>query len=94
MSDKINSLRDGFKHCVFLNRNPKVIEGIFSTNISDPKIHVLASRPKSVKVETIDDLHDKLSLLYDNVDENVEATITWRKSSDGTRFAISEIEEF
>ena len=92
MSDKINSLRDGFQHCVFLNRNPKTIEGIFSSKINDPKIHVLASRPKSVKVETIDDLHDKLSLLYDDVDENVEATITWRVSSDGVHYAISGIE--
>ena len=92
MSDKINSIKDGFLHCVFLNRNPRAIEGIFTRTINDPKIHVLASRPKSVKVETIDDLHDKLSLLYDNADENVEATITWQQSSDGVHYAISAIE--
>ena len=92
MSDKIGYIKDGFKNCVFLNRNPKSIEVIFSDKINDPKIHVLASRPKSVKVETIDDLHDKLSLLYDDEDENVEATITWQQSSDGVHYAISEIE--
>ena len=87
----VSSINIGFGNCVFLNRNPKTIEGIITTKINDPKIVVLPIRPKSVKVETLDDLHDKLSLLYDN-GKDVEGTITWRKSAGGQHFVFSKFE--
>ncbi len=80
----------GFGNCVFLNRNPKSVEGIITDKINDPKIVVLSVKPKAVKVETIDDLHDKLSLLYD--DKDVEGVITWRQSSNGKHFVFSKFE--
>lgn len=80
----------GFGNCVFLNRNPKSVEGIITDKINDPKIVVLSVKPKAVKVETIDDLHDKLSLLYD--DKNVEGTITWRPSANGKHYVFSKFE--
>ena len=92
MSDKVTSINIGFGNCVFLNRNPKVIEGILSTKINDPKINVLSNKPRTIKVETIDDLHDKLSLLYDNDKENVEGTITWRLSADGKHYVFAKYE--
>ena len=87
MKDKINSINIGFGNCIFPNRNPKTIEGVISSRINDPKIVVLSVTPKEVKVETIDGLHDKLSLIYDN--EVVEGTITWRESVDKQRFVFS-----
>ena len=91
MKEIVSSINIGFGNCVFLNRNPKTIEGIITTKINDPKIVVLPIRPKSVKVETLDDLHDKLSLSYDD-GKDVEGTITWRKSVDGEQFVFSKFE--
>ena len=88
MDNITSSINVGFGNCVFLSRNAKHIEGIISEKINDPKISVLAHKPKSVKVEAIDDLHDKLSLLYD--DKDVEGTITWRPSANGKHYVFSE----
>jgi hypothetical protein len=91
MKEIVSSINIGFGNCVFLNRKPQTIEGIISGKINDPKIVVLPIRPKSIKVETLDDLHDKLSLLYDD-GKDVEGTITWRKSADGQHFVFSKFE--
>ena len=91
MKEIISSINIGFRNVQFLNRNPKTIEGIMSTAINDPKKVVLPIRPKSIKVETLDDLHDKLSLSYDD-GKDVEGTITWRKSTDGQHFVFSKFE--
>jgi hypothetical protein len=91
MKEIVSSINIGFGNCVFLNRNPKTIEGIITAKINDPKIVVLPIRPKLIKVETLDDLHDKLSLLYDD-GKDVEGTITWRKSADGQHFVFSKFE--
>ena len=91
MKEIVSSINIGFGNCVFLNRNPKTIEGIISGKINDPNIVVLPIRPKEIKVTTIDDLHDKLSLLYDD-GKDVEGTITWRKSADGQHFVFSKFE--
>ena len=90
MKPIVSSMNIGFGNCVFLNRNPKSVEGIIIGKINDPKIVVLSVKPKAVKVETIDDLHDKLSLLYD--DKNVEGTITWRPSANGKHYVFSNFE--
>ena len=87
----VSSINIGFSNCVFLNRNPKTIEGIISDKINDTKIVVLPIRPKEIKVATIDDLHDKLSLLYDN-GKDVEGTITWRKAANGKHFVFDKFE--
>lgn len=90
MKTTITSINLAFGNCVFLDRNPKVVEGIISNKINDHKIDVLANKPKAIKVETIDNLHDKLSLLYD--DKDVEGTITWRPSQNGKHYVFSKFE--
>ena len=91
MKQIISSINRGFGNVQFLNRNPKTIEGIMTTAINDPKKVVLPIIPKSIKVETLDDLHDKLSLCYDD-GKDVEGTITWRKSVDGEQIVFSKFE--
>ena len=83
----VSSINVGFGNCVFLSRDEKSVESIISSKIYDSKIGVLSVKPKSVAVEHIDDLHDKLSLSYDN--QNVEGTITWRNSQNGKHFVFS-----
>lgn len=91
MKSKFASINIGFGNCVFLTRNPMTIETIIKNKVSDLKVAWSAKRPTSVKVETIDDLHDKLSLSYDD-DENVEGTITWRPSQNGKHFVFTKFE--
>ena len=90
MNSVKSDINVGFGNCVFLNRNPKVVEGIITEKINDPKLVVLSVKPNAIKVETIDDLHDKLSLEYDK--ENVEGTITWRPSQNGQHYVFSKFE--
>lgn len=87
--DKL-TINIAFGNCVFLNRKAKSIEGIISSKFSDSSIGMLADKPNSIKVETIDAMHDKLSLLYDN--KNVEGTITWRHSQNGKHYIFSKFE--
>ena len=78
MKSKFASINIGFGNCVFLTRNPMTIETIIKNKVNDLKVAWSAKRPTSVKVEPIDDLHDKLSLSWD--DYKTEGVITWRPS--------------
>jgi hypothetical protein len=91
MNSRKTSINIGFKNCVFLSRNPFTIQHIISDKVSDAHVVWTAQRPISVKVEGIDALHDKLSLGYDD-NENVEGTITWRKSANDKHYVFVKFE--
>ena len=91
MNSRIASINIGFKNCVFLSRNPYTIGRIINDKVSDAHVAWTAQRPISVKVEKIDALHDKLSLGYDD-NENVEGTITWRKSANDKHYVFEKFE--
>ena len=91
METIVTSINIGFGNCVFLNRDPQTIEGIISNKINDPNVDLAIAKPTSVKVEHIDDLHDKLSLAYNGTD-NVEGVITWRKSVDDMHYVFANFE--
>lgn len=86
-----SSINVSFGNCVFPNRKPTTIQGVISDRIMNPKYVVVAHKPKEVKVETIDDLHDKLSLIYGD-NQDVEGTITWRPSQDGHQYVFTKFE--
>ena len=91
MDSIVTSINIGFGNCVFLNRNPKSIEDIISNKINDPSVDLAITKPNSVKIEHIDDLHDKLSLEYNGAD-NVEGVITWRKSANDMHYVFTSFE--
>jgi hypothetical protein len=91
MESRIASINIGFKNCVFLSRNPFTIQHIIGDKVNDTHVVWTAQRPISVKVEGIDALHDKLSLQYDD-NENVEGTITWRKSANDKHYVFVRFE--
>lgn len=91
MNNRKTSINVGFKNCVFLTRNSHTIERIINDKVSDLGVVWTAKRPISVKIEKIDALHDKLSLGYDD-NENVEGTITWRKSANDKHFVFVNFE--
>ena len=91
MNSRKTSINIGFKNCVFLSRNENTIARIINNKVNDPDIAWSSKRPTSVKVERIDALHDKLLLGYDD-NENVEGTITWRKSENDKHYVFANFE--
>ena len=75
-----NSINIGFKNCVFMSRDAECVKNTLNVLVKgSDTVHFMPCVPE-VKVENIDDLHDKLSLLYD--DYKVEGVVTWRESKE------------
>ena len=83
-------LRSSFSHCVFVNKAPRTIEGLVMRVVNDPKVTLFPKKPNNIEIEPINDMSDKVILSFD--DEEVTSVWSWRKSEDGSRFAISSIE--
>lgn len=76
----VNSINVGFKNCVFMSRDAECMRNTLNVLVKgSDNVHFIPCVPE-VKVEKIDDLHDKLSLLYD--DYKVEGVVTWRASKE------------
>ena len=89
LSDSIKQqVNTTFKHNKFIGRDPKTMLAILNISVKNSdNMHVMP-KVQDVQVEVIDDLHDKLSLLWD--DYKVEGTITWKQSQDGKNFIFCE----
>ena len=75
-----DSINTGFKNCVFMSRDSECVKNTLNVLVKgSDNVHFMPCVPE-VKVEKIDDLHDKLSLLYD--DYKVEGVVTWRESKE------------
>ena len=83
-------LKSGFANCVFVNKTPSTIEGIVMRVVNDPKVALFPKKPTNIKIERINDMSDKVTLSFE--DEEVASVWTWRKSEDGNRFVLSNIE--
>lgn len=88
----IKAINVGFGNTLFITRDSDKIQYTIAQKVMDDRIALIPNKPNAVKVETIDALHDKLSLLYDDVTENVEGTITWRKSQDDKHYVFTKFE--
>ena len=78
MDNVIPSIDAGFSDTMFCSREPHIIEERIKAVIDNTKGAVLANKPKQVKIEPIDELHDTMLLMYEN--ETIKGTITWRYS--------------
>jgi hypothetical protein len=78
MDNVIPSIDAGFSDTMFCSREPHIIEERIKAVIDNTKGAVLANKPKQVKIEPIDELHDTMLLMYEN--ETIKGTITWRHS--------------
>lgn len=88
----IKAIKIGFENTLFITRDSKRIQDTITEKVMDDKIALIPNKPNAVKVKNIDALHDKLSLLYDDERENVEGTITWRKSVDNQHYVWANFE--
>lgn len=81
-----NSINNGFRDCKFSGKDAESIKNTLNILVhGSDTIHFMPCVPE-VKVESIDDLHDKLSLLYD--DYKVEGVVTWRKSQNEKQYVF------
>lgn len=86
----IELLKSGFGNGVFVNKNPKTIEGIVMRILTNPKVTLFPKRLKNIKVEPINDLSDKVTLSFS--DEDVTSVWSWRKSADGKSYVLNNVE--
>ena len=86
----ISLFRSGFANCVFVNKTPKAIKELVMRVVKDPKVTLFPKKPNNIEIEPINDMSDKVILSFD--DEEVTSVWTWRKSEDGSRFVLSNIE--
>ena len=71
------AINNNFKHCM-INRNAESIITALNVGVKDSDNMVVLPKVEKVELTTIDDLHDKLSLSWD--DYKTEGVITWRPS--------------
>ncbi len=88
----IKAINVGFGNTSFITRDSDKVQDTITQIVMDDRIALIPNKPNAIKVETIDALHDKLSLLYDDETENVEGTITWRKSQDDKHYVFTKFE--
>ena len=86
----ISLLRSGFANCVFVNKTPKAIKELVMRVANDPKVTLFPKKPNNIEIEPINDMSDKVILSFD--DEEVTSVWSWRKSEDGKRLVVSNIE--
>lgn len=83
----IKEFNNGFGNCMFVNRNPQDIERTIMENAEK----VFSDKPTAIKITPIDDLHDKLSLSFNDKRNDVEGTLLWHKSAVGTDYVLTSL---
>ena len=71
------AINNNFKHNM-INRDAESIFAALNVGVKDSDNMVVLPKVEKVELTTIDDLHDKLSLSWD--DYKTEGVITWRPS--------------
>ena len=86
---EVKRFNDGFGNCIFMNRNPKHVENTIMNKINE--FQFMGGVPTAIKVTPIDDLHDKLSLSFED-GNSVEGKLSWRLASTGTHYVLNGLE--
>lgn len=76
----INQIKNVYRFSAFKERSEEVLLKTFRTPIHDSNTLLAVLDMDGIKIERVDDYHDKLILIYDNY--RVEALATWSISHD------------
>lgn len=72
------AITTAFKNIVFKERSQKYISDTLNAKVAgSANVSIMLPMP-DVKVEKLDETHDKVTICYD--DANIEGIITWRPS--------------
>lgn len=83
------AINNAFVYVVFVSRDADTILKMFESNIHGSNFKFLPPID-NVIVESIDDTHDKLTLIYD--DYSVEGVVTWKPSANGINYVFVKYE--
>ena len=73
-----DAINNNFMYNV-MERNAKSVTAILNTNVKDSDNMIVLPKVDNVELTKIDDLHDKLSLSWD--DYKTEGVVTWKPTT-------------
>lgn len=76
---------NNFKHNA-VNRNEESVFAALNTNVKDSENMVVLPKVEKIELTKIDDLHDKLTLIW--ADYKTEGIMTWRPSTNKNENAM------
>ena len=84
------SINNAFKFTTFWARDKVTIKTTLNKTARHSDNVSLVPKIERLEVERIDDAHDKLTIIYDDV--SFSGVITWKPSSNGRNFVFLGIE--
>ena len=84
------AINRAFVHTIFLKRDNDVVLKTLNTLVHGSDNLSIIPPIQDVKVETIDDGHDKVTFYFD--DYSFEGIITWKKSKNNLNYVFIKIE--
>ena len=88
MAQRVNAINKAFGNCIFINKDVKSVTNILNDKIAERE--VFTETPLGIKMENIDDMHDKLTLTFSNGE--LSGVVTWRKTSNDKHYVFSKFE--
>ena len=72
------AINAAFADAIFQGRDANTIRNTLNTKVHGSNNMLIMIPVPDVKVEKLDDMHDKITLIYD--DAQIEGVVTWRAS--------------
>ena len=72
------AINAAFADAIFQGRDASTIRNTLNTKVHGSNNMLIMIPVPDVKVEKLDDMHDKITLIYD--DAQIEGVVTWRAS--------------
>ena len=82
MAQRVKTFNKAFGNCLFCKR--EYAAKIIAERIEEHD--VFADKPTGIKMERIDDMHDRLSLTFS--DGTLDGIVTWHKALDGQQYVL------
>lgn len=90
MAQRAKAIKRAFDNCIFINKSTENVTRTLSEKISERE--VFTENPQGIKMERIDDMHDRLSLTFSN--GTLDGIVTWTKTSNGLHYLFHfDVEE-
>jgi hypothetical protein len=86
MAQRVNAINKAFGNCIFINKDKAC--DIITEKIAD--YEVFTEKPEAIKMEHIDETHDRLCLAFSNGE--LDGIVTWGKTQNGLHHVFKKFE--